>query len=126
MSIPSERLLRMRIPLYVAVVMALQGGYWLTSDGFGLLPHLPIVFAIVACVLVLRHGHTTDTWASRPPRDAWRRVVIVAALLVASALVNLWGSPVEAAGKIASCFGLAVALAYVSLFTWVVLRAAKR
>jgi hypothetical protein len=120
------RLPRMMIPLYVGIVMALQGGYWLTNDGFGLAPHLPILFSVVACILMLRHGLTASAWVLRPRRYALTHVTVIAALLCGAALINLSAARVEAAGKIASCFALAVPLFYTWFFTRAVFRIADR
>ncbi len=118
----ADRLPRMRTPLYASVVFTLQAGWWLTSDGFGLAVHLPIVLAIVASALILRHGYRTHEWQSNRS-VAWRHVAVIGAGLLATALVNLGDAPIETAKKVLCCIALAVALGFTALFTRAVLRA---
>jgi hypothetical protein len=121
-----ERLPRLRIPLYASVVWSLQGGFWLTHDSFDLSPRLPIVFSAIACLLMLHHGFTAETWVLAPRARASRRVGVISALLVVAAGINLRGARVDSAGKVASCVGFGVSILYLWLFTGTVFRIGER
>src|SRR4051812_25916058 len=66
-----------------------SGGWWLTTDGFGLTPHLPIALSAIACLLMLHHGFTAERWVLAPRAQAFKRVGLSAVFLLLAASVNL-------------------------------------
>jgi hypothetical protein len=113
--------------LLAGALVALQGGWWLTTDSVDLFPHLPIVLSGVASVLLVRHGLTARRWLfDERSRVLSRRVAPIVVVLLAAAVINIGTDRVEGAKKIAACFGLVVCAGYTWLFTRAVLRIAER
>ncbi len=126
MSELGERLPRLRIPLYCSVVWSLQVGWWLTTDSIELAPHLPIVFSAVACVLMLHHGFTAETWVLRPRARAFKRVGMIAVLLLVAAGVNLQSARIDVWKKVTSCAFVGASIVYLWLFTRTIFRIGER
>jgi hypothetical protein len=116
----------MRNVVLAGVIMTLQGGWWLTTASLDLVPHLPIVLASAAGLLMLWHAFTARRWMLAARRPAFLRVAATAVVLLSAALVNITSDRVDVARKIVACFALAVPAIYLLLFTRFAFRIAAR
>lgn len=123
--------LEQRLPRVTSIMLGAGAtsaiaGWRLTTDGFGVVPFLPLLLGIACAVISVRHSLTIRTWYDRREKEALRPVLLVGAVAAATGIVGALSNRVSMEDKVTGAFLLVVSVAFLWRATVFLVRLRRR